>query len=321
MTLPPFVEPAGHGIHTIDTGYHRPRFDAAYLIVDHGRAAFVDTGTNHGVPRLMAALDALGLKPDAVDWVIPTHVHLDHAGGCGLLMQQLPNAQLLVHPRGARHMIDPTALYEGELAVYGADEMERSYGRLVGVPAERVVSSADGQRIGLGGRSLEIIDSPGHARHHHAIWDGVSRAWFTGDTFGLSYPEFVNADGPWMLPTSTPVQFEPDAQIASIGRMLQRDPQRMFVTHYGPVDDVLRQARALVRQIEASVAIGLAVDGGPGRHEALKAALARHYLDSLHAHGTTRPDTEVLAILAMDIELNAQGLGVWLDKRSKPAPS
>ena len=110
--LPDFLDDLGHGIYAIDTGFQRPRFDAAYLVVEAGRAAFIDTGTNHAVPRLLAALDALGLAREAVDWVIPTHVHLDHAGGVGLLMQGLPEARLLVHPRGARHLIDPTALVD-----------------------------------------------------------------------------------------------------------------------------------------------------------------------------------------------------------------
>ena len=132
-----FVQPLGHGIYAIDTGFQRPQFDAAYLMVEAGRAAFIDTGTNHAVPRLLAALGDLGLGPEAVDWVIPTHVHLDHAGGVGLLMQSLPQARLVVHPRGLRHLIDPTALYMGAKAVYGEAEMQRSYGRLVPVPAER----------------------------------------------------------------------------------------------------------------------------------------------------------------------------------------
>src|SRR6188768_4233318 len=127
-----FVERLDHGIHVVDTGFHRPRYDAAYLIVEKGRAAFVDTGTNHAVPRLLAALDLVGLEPEAVDMVIPTHVHLDHAGGAGLLMQQLPRARLVVHPRGAPHMVDPSRLVAGATAVYGAEEIERSYGTLVG---------------------------------------------------------------------------------------------------------------------------------------------------------------------------------------------
>ncbi len=126
---PDFVESLAHGIGVVDTGFHRPLFDAAYLIVERGRVAFIDTGTNHAVPRLLAALAAAGLERDAVDFVIPTHVHLDHAGGAGLLMQQLPRARLVVHPRGARHMIDPAHLMKGATEVYGAAEMERSTAR------------------------------------------------------------------------------------------------------------------------------------------------------------------------------------------------
>ncbi|MBC7994053.1 MAG: MBL fold metallo-hydrolase, partial [Rhizobacter sp.] len=96
------LQTLGHGLHVIDTGFHRPRFDAAYLMVEDCRAAFIDTGTTHSVPRLLASLAALGLPVEAVDWVIVTHVHLDHAGGAGALMQALPNARLLVHPRGER---------------------------------------------------------------------------------------------------------------------------------------------------------------------------------------------------------------------------
>ena len=119
------------GVHAIDTGFQRDHFDAAYLVVDDGRAAFIDTGTGLALPRLLGALAHLGLPHSAVDWVIPTHVHLDHAGGVGPLMRSLPDARVLVHPRGARHLVDPSALYQGALAVYGQAEMDRSYGQLV----------------------------------------------------------------------------------------------------------------------------------------------------------------------------------------------
>ncbi|MDM4766075.1 MBL fold metallo-hydrolase [Pelomonas sp. SE-A7] len=313
-----FVQDLGQGIYAIDTAFQREHFDAAYLVVDQGRAAFIDTGTNHAVPRLLAALEGLGLLPEAVDWVIPTHVHLDHAGGVGLLMQSLPKARLLVHPRGARHMIDPKALYLGALAVYGEAEMQRSYGTLRSVPAERVDSSSDGQRIRLGCRELLLIDTPGHAKHHHCIWDDRSRGWFTGDTFGLSYREFDTAKGPWVLPTSTPVQFEPEALKASIARMLSYGPTQMYLTHYSRVAEVERLAASLVAQIDVMVALALALKADPQRHERLKAGLSAHYLSELKSHGCALTPERQLELLATDIELNAQGLGVWLDKLDKP---
>ena len=220
-----------HGISAIDTGFFRPQFDASHLILHNGRAAFFDVGTNSSIPRLLDALKAKNLSVEAVDWVILTHVHLDHAGGAGLLMQQLPNAKLVVHPRGARHMVDPSALIAGATAVYGAEEIARSYGTLVPVPAERVVEASDGHVVDLSGRELLCLDTPGHARHHICIWDAMSRAFFTGDTFGLSYREFDTDKGAFIVPTSTPVQFEPDALHASIDRMLCFEPQQMFLTH------------------------------------------------------------------------------------------
>ncbi len=313
---PDFVEDLGNGIYAIDTAFQRDHFDAAYLMVENGRAAFIDTGTNHAVPRLLAALASLGLGVEAVDWVIPTHVHLDHAGGVGLLMQSLPNARLLVHPRGARHLIDPKALYLGALAVYGEEEMQRSYGQLRGVPAERVDESFDGQTISLGGRELLLIDTPGHARHHHCIWDARTRGWFTGDTFGLSYREFDTAAGPWVLPTSTPVQFEPQALKASITRMMSYGPWQMFLTHYSRVGDVGRLAASLHAQIDAMVALALPLKADPERHEKLKLGLSEHYLEELRRHGCALLPERQLELLAMDIELNAQGLAVWLDKRA-----
>ena len=138
-----FYQRLDHGITVVDTGFVRPGFDASFLIVENGRAAFVEAGPNSAVPRLLATLAALGLGRDAVDYVIPTHVHLDHAGGVGLLMQELPGAKLLVHPRGARHMIDPSGLMRGARAVFGIEETARDYGELVPVPADRVIATTD----------------------------------------------------------------------------------------------------------------------------------------------------------------------------------
>ncbi len=312
----PYVQALPHGIHVIDTGFHRPQFDAAYLIVEQGRAAFVDTGTNFAVPRLLATLDDLGLARDAVDYVIPTHVHLDHAGGCGLLMQALPSATLLVHPRGLRHLVDPQALYQGALAVYGQAVMDREYGQLLPVPAERAQATQDEQVVQLAGRPLVFIDSPGHARHHHCIWDARSAGWFTGDTFGLSYRETDSAAGAWAMPTSSPVQFEPGPLRQSIARLLARQPQQMYLTHFGAVADVPRLAGLLLAQVEAMVALAEGLAPSPQRHGALKAGLQAIARQQLQRHGLADVDAG-LAGLALDIELNAQGLGVWLDRETR----
>ncbi|WP_313426697.1 MBL fold metallo-hydrolase [Stenotrophomonas rhizophila] len=302
-------------IHTIDTGFmQRGSFDAAYLVVENGRGAFIDCGTGLAVPAMLAALQRAGLAVDAVDWLILTHVHLDHAGGAGLLMQQLPNARLVVHPRGAPHMVDPTRLIAGATEVYGQTQIEHSYGPILPVSPDRVVIADDGHRVDLAGRSLLCIDTPGHARHHLCVWDERSRAWFTGDTFGLSYRELDSDRGAFIVPTSSPVQFDPEPLKQSIARLLAAAPQAMFLTHYGRVEDVARLGADLVEQIDAMVHIGHQCDARPDRHRCLVAALTALYLERAQAHGCRLDDAAVTQVLAMDIELNAQGLACWLDR-------
>ncbi|MGV8959890.1 MAG: MBL fold metallo-hydrolase [Stenotrophomonas sp.] len=309
--------PVQSGIHTIDTAFQRDHFDAAYLLVENGRGAFIDCGTSHSLPNLLAAVAAAGLQPAAIDWLILTHVHLDHAGGAGVLMQQLPHAQLLVHPRGAAHMIDPARLIAGATAVYGQAEMARSYGRIVPVPAQRVVVAEDGHGVSLAGRELLCIDTPGHARHHLCVWDERSRSWFTGDTFGLSYRELDSARGPFIIPTSSPVQFEPDALHASIERLLARAPEAMYLTHYGRVSDTARLGAELHEQIDAMVAIARRCAGLPERHRRLVEALSALYVARAHQHGCALEEAGVLRVLGLDIELNAQGLACWLERERR----
>ncbi len=316
-TPPSFVHILEHGIHVIDTGFHRPNFDAAYLLIEAGRAAFIDTGTNHSVPRLLEALAAAGLSTEAVDYVIATHVHLDLAGGVGKLMQHVRTARLVVHPRGAPHLIDPRLLTQSARGVYGDEEFERSYGKVVGVDAARVLETDDGMVLSLAGRPLSFIDTPGHAYHHHCIWDERSRGFFTGDTFGLSYREFDTEQGAWLLPTTTPVQFEPEALRASVQRMLAYDPARMYLTHFGPVTQVQRLGAQFLAQLDQVVQLGRSLREHPARHTALKQGLLQIYLAAAVGNGWRRTPAELEQLLALDIELNAQGMGIWLEGKPR----
>ena len=238
-----------HGIHTIDTAFQRDHFDAAYLLVEDGRGAFVDCGTNHSIPNLLAALDAAGLGPADVDWLLVTHVHLDHAGGAGALMARLPNARLVVHPRGARHMVDPSKLIAGATAVYGEEEMTRSYGpgswplprsRVVGLPKVRDIPSAfkTGRRLSQ--------DTPGHARNHYCVWDARAAAG-SPRHLRLSYRELM---ANWAVRDShlIPVQFEPEA-LKHHFPLMSHQPEWMYLTHYGRVGDMPAAGARLHEQI------------------------------------------------------------------------
>jgi glyoxylase-like metal-dependent hydrolase (beta-lactamase superfamily II) len=309
----PFVESLAHGVHVIDTGFVRPRFDASYLIVENGRAAFVDTGTNHAIARLLDALDSFGVARDAVDYVIATHVHLDHAGGAGALLRYLPHARLVVHKAGARHLVDPSQLMASARTVYGDAEVARSYGELVPVPKERVLVAEDGLTLDLAGRLLQCFDTPGHARHHHCVWDERCRGFFTGDTFGVAYPEFTTPRGTWLIPATPPTQFDPPALRASVQRLLAFEPERVFLTHYGEVTSVPELGATFLARLERIVVLGESVRTHANRVDVLQQGLTDLYRQWLREHGCALDDSAALRLLQTDIELNAQGMDAWLD--------
>lgn len=303
------------GIHTIDALYERPRLAAIHLLVEDGRAAFFDTGTTHSLPQVLAALDRLGLTPESVDYVIPSHVHLDHAGGAGAMMRAFPNATLVVHPRGARHLIDPARLLAGTVEVYGAARTAALYGEIVPVDAARVREAADGMTLDLAGRRLTLYDTPGHARHHICLHDAGSDALFTGDMLGLSYRELDRDGRTFVFPTTTPVQFDPPAMRASIARLLALRPACAYLTHFSRVDDVPALGADLLRLVDAHVELArLANWGTPeARHARLVEALWQLLLEEKARHAWTLDDAALRALFANDLELNAQGLEIWLD--------
>jgi glyoxylase-like metal-dependent hydrolase (beta-lactamase superfamily II) len=310
----PLARPVGEGVYLIDTLYVRPELAGSHLVVADGRAAFVDTGPAPAVPRLLAALDELGLAREQVDYVFLTHVHLDHAGGAGQLMQALPNARAVLHPRGAPHMVDPTRLIAGSMAVYGEALYRQLYGELLPIPAERVLATEDGQRLKLGRRTFEFIDAPGHARHHHCPVDLDLREVYAGDNFGICYHEFDTAAGPFVLPTTTPVQFEPDALHATIDRLMGYRPRRIYQTHFGPVTDVERLARDLHASLVELVRIARRHAQAPERRALIEADMFRWFSVRLDEHGYTGDLARRHVFLDADVQLNTAGLEVWLNR-------
>lgn len=302
------------GITAIDTDYVRPQLDASHLLVDHGRAAFVDTGTTLSVPNLLAALDARGIGRDQVDWVLTTHVHLDHAGGAGELMRHLPNARCATHPRGARHLVDPAKLIAGSIAVYGETRYRELYGDIVPVAEDRMFVPGDGERISVGRRNLELIHTPGHALHHYCVVDLDTRRIFPGDNFGISYRDF-DVDGRELIfPTTTPVHFDPVAMRSSIDRLMAYRPVAMYLTHYSQVLQLDRLADDLKRRVDELAQLARSLASEPDRASRLRSEMFALMSAWLDAHGYPGDVAERHRLIDDDVELNAQGLEVWLDR-------
>ena len=304
----------GNGIVAFDAGYVRPILAAIHMVVENGRVAFVDTGSNDALPNALQALEKIGLDASAVDFIILTHIHLDHAGGAGSMMAAFPNARLVVHPRGARHMAEPSKLVAGVSAVYGPEYVQRVYGEILPIPAERIIEAPDGYTLSLAGRELLCLDTPGHARHHICIVDQKTGGIFTGDMFGLSYRE-LDVDGrQFIFPTTTPTQFEPEEMRLSIRRLAALAPEAMYLTHYSRVTGTQQKAAELERHLDALVAIALAEkSAGQDRQARIQQAVTAYLLSQIRAHGCTLSDETLLDIWATDLALNAQGLVVWLD--------
>lgn len=307
-----------HGISAIDGAYVRPLLMAVHAIVEGDRAALVDTGPNSSVPLVLGALAGKGIRAEQVDYVILTHIHLDHAGGAGLLMRALPNATLTVHPRGARHMADPTRLVAGTIAVYGEAETRRMYGDIVPVPAARILETPDGASIRLNGRSLAFHETFGHARHHVAVSDSLSGHVFAGDTFGLSYPELDWHGRRFAFATSSPTQFDPAPYHRSIDLIAGLARDAVYVTHYAQVRDIQARAATLHRQVDAFAALGLREqDAGASRRERLWAGMKAILLEEVRRYGAPFTEAQAMAAYGQDVDLNADGLIAWLDSAER----
>ena len=308
------MEYAG-GVNAIDADFHREHMAACYMVEADSEVAFIEVGTNSSTPRLMKVLENRGWKPEDVAYVIVTHVHLDHAGGAGSLMQLLPNATFLVHPYGARHMIDPTKLETGSRAVYGDEMFDRIYGKLVPVEEHRVRIMEDGDEVTLGNRQLRFMDTPGHARHHFCVFDSLTNGWFTGDTFGLSYREFDTENGAFLLPTTTPIQFDPEPLKASVRKLVAVEPQFMYLTHYGRVGDVQRLSRRMIEGVDTLAGFAEQYRDDDSRRQKIETAMSEWLMDGLDSHGVTLGKDRCLELLDSDIKLNTQGIEFWLDHR------
>ncbi len=311
-----------HAVFTLDAEPRQPGFVAAYLRVAGGECAFIETNTAHSVPILLAALAERGLSREAVRYVIVTHAHLDHAGGAGALMQACPNATLLAHPRAARHLIDPAKLVASATQVYGAERFASLYGGLTPVPEARVRALDDGAEVSLGDGALRFLHTRGHAKHHFVVHDPALDAVFTGDTLGLVYPSLQRA-GLFTLASTSPIDFEPDEARRSIDRIVGLQARVAYLTHFGGVQGK-----------EAVAAVGVDLrrcidDGERWLEEATRsdrpapereARLREQGREAIAARAVsiglslTKADWE---LLALDIDLNAQGIAFVADRLRK----
>lgn len=223
----------GRGISIIDAmDLGKERRTGCYVL--HAKElTIVETCASPSIPFLLEGFKRLGIDPKEIKNIIVTHIHLDHAGGVGLLLESCPNAKVIVHPRGMRHLADPSKLILGARAVYG-EKFDELFDPILPVPDNRLVVKEDGDTLQIGeNRILTFIDSPGHAKHHFSIHDSMSNGIFTGDTIGVFYPQLFEKGLELYLPSTSPNQFDPDAMLDSLEKIKALDVDRIYFGHYG----------------------------------------------------------------------------------------
>ncbi len=233
VTPTPVIEDLGDEVYSIDTqmaGYSG--ITSSYLIRG-SKPCLIETGTALSAPVVIAAITELGIDAADLATVVVTHIHLDHAGGVGDIAAAYPNAQVVVHERGARHLADPTKLVASAQRVFGPD-MDRMFGPLIATPSERLITLGERGFVDLGdGRRLDTFHNPGHASHHVALVDSQTGDLYTGDAAGVFVPDTAE-----VRPATPPPDFDLDLALESLRKMREAGPTRLLFSHFGPVTDV-----------------------------------------------------------------------------------
>ncbi|MFW2331092.1 MAG: MBL fold metallo-hydrolase [Nitrospinota bacterium] len=301
-------------ITCIDAQYTKLGKAAFYTLYDGDKVAVIETGAKGSADCLKRSLQQDSLSLDNVVYIIPTHVHLDHAGAAGAMMEVCKNAKLVIHPSGARHMIDPSKLIQGTVEVYGQETFDRLYGKITAVDESRVIIPEDNSDIFLQNRKLKILYTPGHARHHFVVFDYQTRGIFAGDAFGISYREFDANGNHFIFPATTPVQFEPDKMKESINKMLALDPKKLYLTHFGAIDVTSSIVNQLTSLIDLLVEAAQAASSELDKEAFIKEKISHIFLERIESIGSKISKEDALNLLRGDLELNSAGLALWLEK-------
>ncbi len=286
-----------------------------YVILEE-ELTIVETSASPSIPYVLKGLNELGLHPEDIKYIIVTHIHLDHAGGVGLLLKECPNAKVVVHPKGARHLINPERLIQGAKLVYG-DKFDALFNPILPVPEEQILIMEDRDTLKIGENcTLQFFDTPGHANHHFSIYDPVSNGIFTGDTFGIRYQQMEDLGFSLFLPSTSPNQFDPDAMNKSMELIMSLNVERIYFGHFGmstDVEDVYQQMKYWL-PIFVDTAKTLMMDGkGPNE---IASSLIKKVEDHLTNRGVPM-DHPIFELLRLDLEVCAMGLADYLLKKQK----
>ncbi|MCM3707454.1 MULTISPECIES: MBL fold metallo-hydrolase [Cytobacillus] len=286
-------------------------------VLTEKRLTLIETSASPSIPYILEGLNQLHFTPEEVDYIILTHIHLDHAGGTGALLTHCPNAKVIVHPKGARHLADPSRLIAGAKAVYG-DQFDELFNPILPVPEEKIITKEHNEDLEIGPNcTLKFYHSPGHANHHFSIYHPALNGMFTGDTAGVFYPQLKELGIELYLPSTSPNQFSPVKMLESIDMYEKMDLEFIFFGHYGmssnPKEVYVQIRNWLTIFMDAGEA---AISGGSSinqQTQAAQAILEEKIKADLNGKGVPS-DHPVYEILSLDISVCSMGLIDYLHK-------
>lgn len=284
-------------------------------VINENELTIVDTGPSSSIEHVRKGLKALGHSLDDVKYIIVTHVHLDHSGGAGLLLKECPNATVIVHPRGARHLTEPERLIAGAKMVYG-DRFKTLFEPVIPIPKDRLLVKENRATLEISsGCELTFLDSPGHAKHHFSIYDPISNGMFTGDTVGIRYEQLIRDGIDLYLPSTSPNQFDPDAMQTAIDKMLGMDLDCIYFGHFGMTDNPQIALQQVSEWLAVFMVEAEAVFAGKQGPEVLANRLFNLVQEHLRGMGIS-DDHEVYYLIGVDMEVSSMGMIDYLMKKS-----
>lgn len=312
------ISPVDKSTHLIDAYYYSPHHSCVYLVQDGGEYGIIDAGTALSAKYIMSALEELDVDPKAVKYILPTHVHLDHAGGVGVLCKSLPNAQVYVHPLGHRHLLDPERLAKASVVIYGEKMMKFAVGKTEPTAEDRCHELEDGQELSVGKIKILTQFTPGHAKHHCSFFDQTNGNYFAGDVLGNSYPMMRRAGQHLMFLCSAPVDYDGELWHKSLDLIASVSPKNGCICHYGVLDNPQQAIKDMHKLIDKNDDLAVKfvdIEDDQERRKAVEAMVWELFWDEYDRFNAPMHKQHARSWMVKDVHIATEGVSHWLKQK------
>ncbi|WP_079508257.1 MBL fold metallo-hydrolase [Mesobacillus jeotgali] len=286
-------------------------------VLTEDRVTLIETSASPSIPFILEGLQTLRISSEDISYIIVTHIHLDHAGGAGLMLKHCPNTKVIVHPKGARHLAEPSRLIQGAKAVYG-DKFTELFDPIVEIAEDRLIIKGEGDTLKISEKlTLEFLDTPGHANHHLSVFHPITKGVFTGDTAGIFYPQIYREGIEFYLPTTSPNQFNPEKMLQSMNKYKELGIERIYFGHYGMSENPGEAFRQVENWLDVFISEAERVFLNENQREKLVENITINLYNKICSHLKQQglaEDHPIYELLYLDINVSSMGLADYLTK-------